>query len=235
MIEYLELINKLKTLSDENYKKFHSKLLKNENVKLLGVRTPDIRKTARELISENLDNLFSFPDEYYEITLIKLICLSQCKMAFSQKLAYLDRAVLLINNWATCDLFDFKDIKKHKAEFIPKINEYLSSGKEFVERFALVSLLAFYKEEGDLPLIFESVKKADREYYYVYMACAWLVAEVLVKHYDKGIEFLKSGVLDVKTQNKAIQKAKESYRITDFQKKELESLKKSNKNLWFFI
>ena len=58
------------------------------------------------------------------------------------------------------------------------------------------------------------------------MAVACLVAEVLAKHYKRGEEFLKHGLLDKKTHNKAIQKAKESYRLTPEQKINLNNLKR---------
>ena len=57
------------------------------------------------------------------------------------------------------------------------------------------------------------------------MGAAWLLAEVLVKFYDAGMRFLKEGALDGRTKNKAIQKARESFRLTDEQKNYLKSLK----------
>ena len=57
------------------------------------------------------------------------------------------------------------------------------------------------------------------------MACAWLVAEVLIKHYSDGVQFLKGKQLDKKTHNKAIQKAVESFRLLPEQKTYLKTLK----------
>ena len=50
--------------------------------------------------------------------------------------------------------------------------------------------------------------------------------EVLVKHYDKGREYLKLQRLDRATHNKTIAKACESYRLTKEQKTELKGLKR---------
>jgi hypothetical protein len=58
------------------------------------------------------------------------------------------------------------------------------------------------------------------------MAVAWLLAEVVVKFYDTGLEYLKRDTLDSKTHNKAIQKACESLRLNDEQKTYLKGLKR---------
>ena len=57
------------------------------------------------------------------------------------------------------------------------------------------------------------------------MAAAWLVAEVLVKYYDFGVKLLNAGFLDAKTHNKAIAKARESYRVTQEKKANLNAMK----------
>ena len=70
------------------------------------------------------------------------------------------------------------------------------------------------------------IEKADTSRYYVHMAVAWLLAEVLVKEYDEGMSLLKDKLTDEKTHNKAIQKSRESFRLTKEQKDYLSSLKK---------
>ena len=98
--------------------------------------------------------------------------------------------------------------------------------EEFTQRFALKTLLAYYVEDKYLDTIFSFVNNANCDYYYVHMAAAWLVAEVLVKYYDKGVKFLSEQTLDKKTHNKAIQKALESYRLSDDRKNFIKGLKR---------
>ena len=69
------------------------------------------------------------------------------------------------------------------------------------------------------------IRRADLHFYYVHMVVAWLMAEILVKDYDYGLCLLKKRIVDTKTHNKAIQKAIESYRLTQEQKECLRSLK----------
>lgn len=218
---YEELSGELKANAESGYAAFHKRLLKNEKINVLGVRVPTLRKIAKKY-APRVEELFALPDDCYEITFVKLQAAAQFE--WEQFLNYVDRCVSLIDNWATCDCFSAKCIAKHREEFLPYIERYLQGG-EFPQRYALTTLLSFYVGDEYLNLIFSSVKRADTSLYYVHMAAAWLIAEVLIKYYDRGVEFLKSGALDKVTHNKAIQKACESYRLTKEQKDFLRGLK----------
>ena len=209
-MQYRQLLQILEENADEKYRDFHKRLLKNDGIKVLGVRVPDLRKIAKQFKGD-VDNLLSFPDEYYEVTFIKLTAVSNLK--FEEFIQYVDSCVSLIDNWATCDCFTPKCIEKHKEEFLPFVEKYLSSDGEFYQRFAITSLLHFYLQEEFLEIIFNAVKSVDTDKYYVHMAVAWLIAEVLIKYYETGVEFLQTETLDIKTHNKAIQKANESFRL----------------------
>lgn len=220
---YEELISKLNLVADSGYAAFHSKLLNNPKIKVIGVRTPILRKLAKEYKS-GFNELLTLPNDYYEVTFLKLIVAS--RLPFEEFTMVVDRCVDVIDNWACCDCFKAACIKSHRQEFLPFIKAYIGINREFYQRYGLVTLLHFYVEEEYLNLIFESVERADTHYYYVHMAVAWLIAEVIVKHYEKGVEYLKLNRLDRATHNKAIAKACESYRITQEQKKELKGLKR---------
>ena len=58
------------------------------------------------------------------------------------------------------------------------------------------------------------------------MAVAWAISVCLVKFYYETVEYLKTADLDKFTYNKAIQKAIESYRISDERKQDLRKMKK---------
>ena len=47
MITYEELLQQLRALSDEAYRAFHTKLLKDDGIRVIGVRTPPLRRLAR--------------------------------------------------------------------------------------------------------------------------------------------------------------------------------------------
>ena len=228
MIHYPEFLEEIKSYAEPEYAKFHKRLLKNDNINVLGVRVPQLRKLAKKYIN-CVDELLSFPDEYYEITFIKLTAVSYLK--WEDFVNYVDRCVSLIDNWATCDCFTPKCIEKHKDEFLPFINTYQEEDKEFYQRFSLTTLLHYYVEGKYLETIMDAVQEADTEkYYYVHMAAAWLIAEIAIKFYEETVIFLKANLdgkfIDKKTHNKAIQKACESYRLTAEQKTYLKGLKR---------
>ena len=223
MITYEEVLKCLYEHEDEQYRDFHKKLLKNEAVNIIGVRMPQLRKFSKAWKGE-WKTILSFPNEYYEVTFLK--CAVVGMLPFEMFCEEVDGVVALLDNWATCDCFAAPCIAKHKEEFLPYIEKYLASGKEFTRRYGLVTLLHYYVEEKYLPLILESVQGACGGEYYVMMAAAWLLAEVLVKYYEAGRDFLKEGTLTKEVQNKAIQKARESYRLSAEQKSELSALKK---------
>lgn len=227
-MRYPEFLAELQQSADVAYRDFHKRLLKNDEIKVLGVRVPQMRKIAKKYAG-NVEELMLFPDEYYEVTFIKLTAVSY--LGYDSFLKYIDACVPLIDNWATCDCFTPKCIEKHREEFLPRILAYLSVDKEFYRRFALTTLLHYYVEEKYLPVLTDAIMKADAgKYYYVHMAAAWLLAEMLVKHYGYTVRFLEKNLtenkVDAKTHNKAIQKACESFRLSDAQKKYLKEIKK---------
>ena len=218
---YSEFIEVLVAYREQEFAAFQCKLIPTKQM-ILGVRTPTLRKLAKQY-ADNFTEIVNFPDEYYEVTFIKLTMVSA--MPYEQFLRYVEKCVAWIDNWATCDSFKAKCLSKHKEEFLPFIEKIFNNGGEFYQRYALVVLLSEYVEEKYFPILKKYLENANTAFYYVHMSAAWLTAEMLIKLYDKGVEILQSGILDITTHNKSIQKAIESYRLTKEQKEYLRSLK----------
>ena len=82
------------------------------------------------------------------------------------------------------------------------------------------------KDQVSISYVYEkNLENIYNEEYYVKMAIAWLLSKCLVYFYEETVEFLTKTKLDKFTKNKSIQKAIESYRISDIRKKELRNLK----------
>lgn len=223
---YEEVLECLFSEQDEGYREFQSALIKNDSIHLIGVRMPILRRLAREWKGE-LESFLAFPDEWYEVTFLKFSLYAL--LPFDMFTANICEMVGLLDNWATTDGFHAKCIAKHREEFLPYIRAFSCDGREFVERYALVSLLHDYVEEQYLPEIFAALERADGTKYYTGMGAAWLFSEVLVKQYDAGREYLKEGKLSPFVHNAAIRKATESFRLSKEQKEELKSFKKATK------
>ncbi len=218
---YSNFLNLLKEYAEGDFAAFQRRLIFTK-YEILGVRTPKLRMFAKEY-KDNLEALLSYPNEYYEVVFIKLTIIAS--LPYEEFVKHLELVLPLIDNWALCDCFKAKCIAKHKEEFLPVLEEIFLCGGEYYTRYVLVSLLGYYVEEKYISLIKEYVRRTDATSYYVYMAAAWLIAELLVKYFDEGVSLLQEGVVSKKTHNKAIQKAIESYRITLKKKEFLRSLK----------
>ena len=221
-MEYFSLVETLRAMGEEDFAAFQARLIPIARDRILGVRTPVLRALVKEYKGE-WKTLLTFPDEYYEVTFIKL---NACALLpYEEFSSVVKECVQSVDNWAICDTFKARCIATHREEFLPFIHEFLGKGG-FFARYALVTLLSFYVEKEYLPEIFAALAAADTRDYYVSMAAAWLTAEVLTKFYEEGIAFLEAGRLDEKTHNRAIRKARESYRVSAEKKEELLRLKK---------
>ena len=165
----------------------------------------------------------TFPNEYYEVVFIKLCAVSL--LPYENFLIFLDECVGLIDNWALCDSFKPKYLTNNKKLFLKELERIFLHGGEFYERFVLVMLLNYYVEDEYADILKMYVQRADMQKYYVHMAVAWLVAEICVKLPNLGEEILKDKLLPTKTRNKAIQKARESFRVNKVYKERLNTLK----------
>lgn len=211
MITYEEMLSRLRAHADDTYRTFHKKLLKNDCIRVIGVRTPVLRALAKEWRGEK--GVFDFPDEYYEVTFVK--CAIAGTLPYEQFIGVVDGLVDRLDNWATCDCFTAKCIATHKEEFLPYIKRYLQSEREFVHRYGLVALLHDYVTREYLPVVLAAIRNVEEGApYYVMMAAAWLLAEVCVHFYEEGLAFLKEEGLSKEVRNKGIQKARESYRLS---------------------
>ncbi|MDO4486550.1 MAG: DNA alkylation repair protein [Bacillota bacterium] len=232
MIDRNEIRSHIFSLQDEKYREFHSSLVPGENT-IIGVRVPVMRQYARELIRTWGDDIDGLIDEigtdyYEEIMLRGMIIGLSGKKEPEWYYKHIDRFVPEIRNWAICDVFctGLKFTKKHLNDVYEYLQRYLSSCDEYAVRFGVVMLLDYYINEEYLDKVFMHADSIRHEGYYVKMAVAWLISICFVKFYDKTKIYMEVCNLDDFTYNKALQKARESLRITPEQKEELNSMKR---------
>ena len=171
--------------------------------------------------------LLFMPNRYFEIRVLKCLCVGSFKVPYEVLCQNIARVMPVVDGWAVCDAFcsSLRGIRQHKEKFYQEIEHYIRQGSEFSQRFAYRMLLGYYMEKSYLPKIFTCLDQAHTQYYYTHMGAAWLIAEVLVCFFEEGVSYLKNGTIEGKTKNKAIQKARESDRLTIEQKNYLKSLK----------
>ena len=218
---------KLFELQDLKYKDFHSKLMPTVcKDKIIGVRVPQLRKFAKELNKSNLktDFLNTLPHQYYEEDNLHAFLIEQIN-DFDECISALDKFLLFIDNWATCDMMTPKVLGTNRKNLYEKIQEWAKSEHIYTVRFAIVTLMKFFMDEhldkNHLNLLL-SIKTDE---YYINMAIAWYLATALSNNWNLVIPYIENNKFNKWVHNKAIQKSVESYRITKEQKEYLKTLK----------
>lgn len=216
-------------LHDKEYADFQSKLVPNiSRERIIGVRIPEARKLAKEIREEEArEFLADLPHYYYDENILHGLLISEIKDNTST-IEELDSFLPFIDNWAVCDIISPKVFRKkeNRKELISDIRRWSKSNHTYTARFGLKMLMThflgddFKKEYLEIPL---SIKTDE---YYLQMMIAWLFATALSKQWEETIKVLKEKKLETFIQNKTIQKARESRRITKEQKDFLKRLKK---------
>lgn len=222
-----EIRQGLFALKDEKYKEFQKKLIPtvDENT-VIGVRTPVLRKYAKGVSGTPGAVIFmqTLPHEYYEENNLHGMLIETMK-DYDECIAYLDEFLPYVDNWATCDLISPRVFKKHKDELLVKIKEWMASDRVYTIRFGMEMLMTHFLDEDFKPEYLGMAADVHSEEYYVNMMIAWFFATALAKQYEASLPYIENHCMDRWTHNKTIQKAIESYRITDEQKRYLKSLK----------
>lgn len=215
------------SLRDSGYRDFHARLMPTvDKETIIGIRTPQLRKFAKEFAKKPESELFlhELPHRYYEENNLHGFLISNMK-DYERCVRELYRFLPYVDNWATCDLMSPKIFKKHLPELLEHIKNWIASEHTYMVRFGIGMLMSFYLDEAFEPEYLRMVSFVKSEEYYINMMIAWYFATALAKQYDSAVIYLEEKRLDKWTHNKTIQKAVESYRITEQQKLYLRTLK----------
>lgn len=212
---------------DLKYRDFQAKLtptLNHENI--IGVRTPILRKFAKELCKNPEIDIFlnDLPHKYYDERNLHGFIISECK-DYKKAIEYVDAFLPVVDNWATCDLLSPKAFKKNRSVLKKDIDRWINDNKTYTVRFGIQMVMSHFLDEDFDAAYLETISKIRSDEYYINMMVAWYFATALAKQWDSTLPYIVNKSLDKWTHNKTVQKAVESYRITDEQKAYLKSLK----------
>ena len=224
----MEIQKKLFELQDKEYAEFQSKLTPGiTRDAFIGVRVPEVRKLAKSYSKdpECQEFLKELPHQYYDENMLHGLVLSEMK-DYDDCIRAVDLFLPYVDNWAVCDIMSPKVFKKHKEQLLEKIREWAASDQVYTCRFGLEMLMSHFLDEDYEPEYLEIPAGVHSEEYYVNMMIAWFFATALAKQWDTTIPYIEGHRLDTWVHNKTIQKARESYRITEEQKEYLKGLKR---------
>ena len=219
---------KLFELRDAEYAAFQAKLTPGVTEEtFIGVRVPEVRKLAKEIYKEGNyeDFLNDLPHKYYDENMLHGLILSEFK-DYDACIEKVDQFLPYVDNWAICDIMSPKVFKKNKEKLLEKIKEWSKSKDTYTCRFGIEILMTHYLDDDFKPEYLKIPAAAKSEEYYVKMMVAWFFATALAKQWDATIPYITENKLADWTHNKTIQKARESYRITNEQKEYLKTLKR---------
>lgn len=219
---------KLLSLYDEKNADFVAKLTPTiPRERILGVKVPVLRSLGKALYGTEDGKAFinALPHRYLEENSLHFFIISNEK-DFDKLIIEVEKFLPYVDNWATCDEFSSHTFKKNTNRLTPYIDKWLQSKKTYTARFAVGMLLKYYLDDNFTPSVLEKVAKIQSEEYYVNMMISWFFQTALVKQWDFAIEYIKKNRLNDFCHNKAIQKSRESLRISDERKAYLKSLKR---------
>lgn len=212
-------------LQDKKYRDFHSKLIPNipyENI--IGIRTPILRKFAKEYAKENTEVfLHSLPHRYYEENNLHMMLITAIK-DYDRCITEVENFLPYIDNWATCDFPAPACFKNNTDRLLTHIVKWIDSDEPYTIRYGIGMLMRLYLDDNFKDEYLKIVAQVKSEEYYVNMMIAWYMATALAKQWDSTIVYIEEKRLPEWVHKKTIRKAIESYRITDKQKEYLRTL-----------
>ena len=214
-------------MQDMPYREFQVKLIPDVPPEtVIGVRTPALRQYAKTLVRSGDAAAFldTLPHTYFDENQLHAFLLSGEK-DYAQVLSRLEAFLPHIDNWATCDQLSPKIFGKH-PELIGEIRRWMASAHTYTVRFGIGMLMRWYLDAQFQPEYLQWAADVKSDAYYVNMMRAWYFATALAKQYDAVLPFLEENRMDTWTHNKTIQKARESYRVSEEHKTYLKTLRR---------
>lgn len=224
----MEIQDRLFQLRDEKYAAFQAKLTPNVPAGLfIGVRVPEVRKLAKEYFRDpaHAEFMQNLPHRYYDENMLHGLLIDQIR-DYDECVLETEKFLPYVDNWAVCDIMSPKVFKKHRPELMKQIKKWAKSRHTYTCRFGIGMLMSHFLDDDFESDVLEIPAKVRSEEYYVNMMIAWFFATALAKQWDSAVTYIEEERLTDWVHNKTIQKACESYRITDEQKLYLRKLKK---------
>lgn len=199
-----------------------SKNILQTDKEVLALKTDTIKDIVKEILHGNPT---SFMDlklfKYYESTAIYGVLLTKIN-DFPTLKKYLSIYLDAMDSWAHVDILGFDLIDQHTKDFIQLSETYLLDDRIYVRRLGVFILFLLVKQQSYLPYILNQLKSLkDEDAYYVIMMSGWLLSECIITYKEDTLSYIKTHDINPKIVNKAIQKCRESRRLTQVEKDEL--------------
>lgn len=223
----MTLYRRLAEVKDDAYREFQAKLVPNiPKETILGVRTPEMRKIAKEVFESAERDAFlnDLPHKYYEENLIHFFVLAMIR-DFNECVRRVEAFLPYVDCWPASDQATPKSFRKNHEKLLPYIEKWIASDHVYTARFGLRMLMNEFLDADFKEKYLALAASKQGEDYYLKMMIAWFFATALAKRYDETVPYLEQHRLDEWVHKKAIQKAIESFRVSDAHKEYLKRLR----------
>lgn len=224
-----ELDALLKSFADSWYRDFTVKLTPGAE-KVIGVRTPKLREIAKEISKGDWRGFLECSSRSHEHTLIRGMVIGYAKASMEEKIAYTEKFLPEITDWAINDLFcsSWKLGKKDDREMLWNYcAELVNRHEEFPSRLGAVMMLGQFVDAEHVEKVNDILVLCPRCGYYLDMGIAWTLSVCFVKFPEVTEKYLFDGRLDADVLGMTVRKISDSFRV---EKSEKERLKKRFKN-----
>ncbi len=223
----MTVYERLLKVQDKEYRDFQIKLVPNISPDaMIGVRTPDMRNIAKEVFKSDERDAFlkKLPHKFYEENLVHFFLIAMIK-DFDECVKAVDKFLPYVDCWPVSDQATPKSFKKNHEKLLPHIKKWIASDHVYTARFGIRMLMNEFLGDDFKKEYLELVASKRGEDYYLKMMVAWYFATALAKQYDESVKYIEERKLDDWVLKKAIQKAVESYRVTDEHKEYLKTFR----------
>ncbi len=223
----MNIRKKLFIVKDDKYKWFQVKLVPSIlEERIIGVRTPELRKIAKEVFDSECrdDYLRALPHYYYEENLVHFFVIAMIR-DFEECVSYVDDFLPYVDCWPVSDQASPQVFKKNHNKLIPYVKKWISSDHTYTARFGIRMLMNEFLGDDFIADYMDIVASKQGDDYYLKMMIAWYFATAIAKRYDESIIYIENRRLDPWVHKKTIQKALESYRVSDEHKEYLKKLR----------
>ena len=225
-----DIQKKLFELQDRGYQAGSIKLNPTVDPRtIIGVRIPALRQLAKELkgTREATEFIGTLPHEYFEEYQLHSFIIGYIR-DFDNGLREVERLLPYLNSWALTDSMRIRAFDREPERLLPHIDRWMRSALPYTVRYGILCLMNYFLDDRFKISYGEQVAAVHSEEYYVRMMQAWYIATALAKQYEATVPCIEEKKLEIWTHNKAIQKAIESYRVTDGHKAYLRTLKRKS-------
>jgi len=225
MAKDFDVLKMLYAARDNAYRDFNSALIPNiKNDFFIGVRTPVLRKIAKDMIKSGVvaDFIVQLPHKYFEENQLHAFIISESK-DFDTAISETERFLPFVDNWATCDQMSPRVFKKNLSKLLPYVKKWIKSNHVYTVRFGVKTLMQYWLDDNFDEQCANLIANIKSDEYYINMMRAWYFATAAAKQFDRILPYFSR--IDEWTRKRAIQKAIESYRVSEKRKEILRSLR----------